>query len=125
MMVRNLKMAATVCSVLEKKPIQHLLYLSSDAVYGDFESPMTEKNELSNSSLHGSMHLAREKMIQCTINIPACFVRPTLIYGKSDPHNGYGPNQFRRLAEQGLDITLFGDGEERRDHVYIDNTLLL
>jgi UDP-glucose 4-epimerase len=48
-------------------------------------------------------------------------LRPTLIYGASDPHNGYGPNRFRRLANQGSNIVLFGEGEERRDHVYIDD----
>ena len=40
---------------------------------------------------------------------------------RSDPHNGYGPNRFRRLAAEGQDIVLFGEGEERRDHVYIDD----
>ena len=44
-------------------------------------------------------------------------LRPTLIYGAGDPHNGYGPNRFRRLAATGKPIILFGEGEERRDHV--------
>ena len=37
------------------------------------------------------------------------------------PHNGYGPNRFRRLAADGRDIVLFGAGEERRDHVHVDD----
>jgi UDP-glucose 4-epimerase len=44
-----------------------------------------------------------------------------LIYGAGDPHNGYGPNRFRRLANKGEPIVLFGEGEERRDHVLIDD----
>ena len=36
-------------------------------------------------------------------------------------HNGYGPNRFLRLAERGQPIVLFGKGEERRDHVLIDD----
>src|SRR5258708_2207413 len=52
---------------------------------------------------------------------PLANLGPTLIYGASDPHNGYGPNRFRRLAEEGKDIVLFGEGEERRDHVYVDD----
>jgi len=52
---------------------------------------------------------------------PFASLRPTLIYGAADPHNGYGPNRFRRLAAAGRDIVLFGDGEERRDHVLIDD----
>ena len=38
-----------------------------------------------------------------------------------DPHNGYGPNRFRRLAAAGKDIVLFGEGEERRDHVDVED----
>ena len=41
--------------------------------------------------------------------------------GLADPHDSYGPNRFRRLAAQGKDIVLFGEGEERRDHVLIDD----
>jgi nucleoside-diphosphate-sugar epimerase len=48
-------------------------------------------------------------------------VRPTLVYGLEDPHNGYGPNRFRRLAAAGKEIVLFGEGEERRDHVDVED----
>jgi hypothetical protein len=48
-------------------------------------------------------------------------VRPTLVYGLDDPHNGYGPNRFRRLAAAGEGIVLFGEGEERRDHVAVED----
>src|SRR5207244_7753620 len=49
------------------------------------------------------------------------FMRPTLVYGADDPHNGYGPNRFRRQAASGQDIVLFGEGEERRDHVDVED----
>jgi UDP-glucose 4-epimerase len=48
-------------------------------------------------------------------------LRPTLVYGAGDPHNGYGPNKFRRQANRGETIVLFGEGEERRDHVAVDD----
>ena len=48
-----------------------------------------------------------------------------LIYGAKDPHNGYGPNRFRRLAAKGEAITLFGEGEEKRDHVHIADVAAL
>ena len=67
------------------------------------------------------MHLAREVMLKSTVSAPLALLRPTLIYGAADPHNGYGPNRFRRLAAEGKEIVLFGEGEERRDHVLIDD----
>jgi nucleoside-diphosphate-sugar epimerase len=67
------------------------------------------------------MHLAREIAFRNAVKAPLATLRPTLLYGAGDPHNGYGPNRFRRLAEAGEDIVLFGAGEERRDHVLIDD----
>jgi nucleoside-diphosphate-sugar epimerase len=68
------------------------------------------------------MHLTREVMLKNELaNVPQVFVRPTLIFGPGDPHNGYGPNRFMRLAEQGEEIVLFGEGEELRDHIFIED----
>jgi nucleoside-diphosphate-sugar epimerase len=66
------------------------------------------------------MHLSREIALR-GLGLPLAILRPTLIYGTSDPHNGYGPNQFRRKANAGQDIVLFGGGEELRDHVAIED----
>ena len=60
-------------------------------------------------------------MFAYEVKVPLAMLRPTLIYGAEDPHNGYGPNRFRRLAAEGKDIPLFGNGEEQRDHVLIDD----
>ena len=54
-------------------------------------------------------------------NEKLCFLRPTLVYGKGDPHNGYGPNRFIRQLKKDEDIMLFGEGEERRDHVWVED----
>src|SRR5262245_3599597 len=66
-------------------------------------------------------NLARELMLKSTVKAPLAVVRSTLIYGEGDPHNGYGPNRFRRLAAAVQEIVLFGEGEERRDHVLVDD----
>ena len=71
------------------------------------------------------MHLAREIMLRAALKLPLAILRPTLIYGADDPHNGYGPNRFRRLAAKGEAITLFGEGEESRDHVHIADVAAL
>jgi nucleoside-diphosphate-sugar epimerase len=118
MLVANLRMAQAVLGACGRVPPGHLVYVSSDAVYADEPRPLSESTPAAPGSLHGVMHLARELMLQ-TLGIPLAVVRPTLIYGEGDPHNGYGPNQFLRLAREKKPIVLFGGGEERRDHVYI------
>ena len=121
MLIDNLQMASAVCEAIKKMPVQHLVYISSDAVYADSDSALNEKSCAQPGSLHGVMHLTREVMLANAWQGPLCFLRPTLIYGTDDPHNGYGPNRFMRLAKNGEDILLFGEGEERRDHVWIQD----
>lgn len=117
MLLDNLRMGAAVTSALRQQPVAHVIYVSSDAVYRDSDGPIDETSCAEPGSLHGVMHLAREVMLKAEVAAPLAIVRPTLIYGTNDPHNGYGPNRFRRQAAKGETITLFGEGEERRDHV--------
>lgn len=121
MLIDNLRMMTAVCTALSSVPVEHVIYVSSDAVYADADIPLTETSCAQPASLHGVMHLAREIMLADACKGPFCILRPTLIYGACDPHNGYGPNRFRRFAQRGEEIVLFGEGEERRDHVYIDD----
>jgi nucleoside-diphosphate-sugar epimerase len=122
MMVDNIRMMAEVCDALARQKVAHLIYISSDAVYADGPVPLTEASPTAPTSLHGAMHLARELMLASVAgDVPFAILRPTLVYGAGDPHNGYGPNRFRRLANKGQPIILFGLGEERRDHVHVDD----
>lgn len=125
MLLENLRMAEAVGQALSARPVAHLLYISSDAVYADDANPVTERSCCQPSSLHGMMHAARELMLKTDVKVPLAILRPSLLYGARDPHNGYGPNRFRRLAEKGETITLFGEGEEQRDHIYIDDVARL
>jgi len=124
-LIDNLRMAEAVSAALAAQPVVHLVYISSDAVYSDDANPVTERSCQQPSSLHGAMHLAREIMLRTTLKLPLAILRPTLIYGAKDLHNGYGPNRFRRLAAKGEAITLFGEGEEKRDHVHVDDVAAL
>lgn len=121
MLQENLAMADAVCAALKQRPVAHVVYISSDAVYRDSSSPISESSCAEPGSLHGVMHLAREVALKQDFGGPLAIVRPTLVYGLEDPHNGYGPNRFRRLAAGGKEIVLFGEGEERRDHVDVED----
>ena len=121
MLIKNLQIALNICEVIKNKKIKHFIYLSSDAVYADSKKKLNENSKTIPESLHGIMHLTREIMLSQIKNLPLCIVRPTLIFGANDPHNGYGPNRFVRLAKQNKNINLFGNGEEKRDHVWIED----
>ena len=71
------------------------------------------------------MHLAREVMIRASARGPVAVLRPTLVFGADDTHNSYGPNRLRRMAQKDGRIVLFGEGEEMRDHVEVDDVAAL
>jgi len=119
MLIENLRMAENITKALQYQPVNHLIYISSDAVYKDSSEPIHELSCAEPNSLHGLMHLTREVMLKSISNVKLAIVRPTLVYGISDPHNGYGPNRFLRAAIDNNEIILFGNGEERRDHVAV------
>ena len=121
-LMRNLTMGEHVAAFLENFPCSHVVYISSDAVYDDVTSPVREDSPCNPSSFHGVMHLARERMLAYAVQkskTPLLCVRSTLLYGANDTHNGYGPNRFVRTALKDRLIKLFGDGEEKRDHLHI------
>jgi nucleoside-diphosphate-sugar epimerase len=124
-LVANLQMAQTALRAFAAVPPVHLLYISSDAVYADDANPVTERSPIAPSTIHGMMHVARELMLKADCKCPFAALRPTLIYGANDPHSGYGPNRFRRQAATGEPIILFGDGEEQRDHVAVEDVARL
>ena len=122
MLRENIVLIEAIADALRRRPVAHIVNIGSDAVFADSELPLTEASCRSPGSLHGIMHLTREVMLaEAAGHAPFATLRSTLIYGADDPHNGYGPNRFRRLAAEGKPIVLFGNGEERRDHVWVED----
>lgn len=123
-LIINLQMMQAVCNTVKDKAnlLSHIIYISSDAVYADDVALATEDSKVQPSSFHGMMHAARELMIKSVAgHIPLAILRPSILFGLADPHNGYGPNKFFRLAHQSQNITLFGGGEEQRDNIFIED----
>src|SRR5438105_4478710 len=110
MLIDNMIMARAMVQAVAQAKVAHVVNISSDAVYADSREPLTEASCAAPGSLHGAMHLAREVMFRTEQTAPLAILRPSLLYGAADPHNGYGPNRFRRLAARGEDVGLFGEG---------------
>ncbi len=117
----NIKIAKNFSKIIKKINFSKMIYLSSDAVYSDSKKKINEKSPTKPNSFHGQMHLTRENIFKKKLGKKLVIVRPTLVYGPNDPHNGYGPNKFIREAKKGKHLKLFGKGEERRDHIFIND----
>lgn len=123
-LMKNFAMMQHLCAALEQTGCAHLVYFSSDAVYDNAVARVTEAVPASPQDLYGTMHRTREIMAG-GLKAPLLVLRPTLVYGTEDTHNAYGPNRFRRMAQKDGKITLFGGGEELRDHVHVDDVAAL
>lgn len=120
--MKNLTMAASVCAAVEASPCAHLVYLSSDAVFEDPPTLLSEQAPRAGIGLYGKMHAAREEMLHFSAAVaktPLCIIRPCAVYGAGDTHNSYGPNRFFRTALKDRKVQLFGNGEEQRDHIHV------
>jgi UDP-glucose 4-epimerase len=117
---QNIKMVNNFSKEMWNKEFNKLIYISSDAVYSDSKFKLSENSEKKPNNWHGLMHVQREKIFKKFFNKKKLLIlRPTLVYGKNDPHNSYGPNKFYRESIKINQINIFGDGEELRDHIWI------
>lgn len=123
-MMKNLNMAMHVAAAVEKVSCGHVIYMSSDAMFAEDLPPITEATPAGASNLYGWMHVGRELIMDEATKkakIPYLILRLCPVYGVGDTHNSYGPNRFVKTALQDKKIKLFGEGEERRPHVYVDD----
>jgi nucleoside-diphosphate-sugar epimerase len=124
-LMKNLAMMQSLCTAIEKTSCAQFVYFSSDAVYNPAVSRVSEDTPASPQDLYGAMHYTREIMARGLAKIPVLVLRPTIVYGGNDTHGSYGPNRFRRAAQKDGKITLFGGGEESRDHIHVDDVAAL
>ena len=120
---KNLLMMKHLCEALKNKPLNHLVYFSSDAVYGQSQSFVNEDSTVAPEDLYGVMHLSREIMLSELRDTPSMILRVTMVYGAGDTHSSYGPNLFFKTAGQNGVINLFGCGEEMRDHIHLNDVV--
>jgi len=123
--IKNINIASNVAKALNVSNPSHVIYLSSDAVYSMDEALVNEDTPAEATDLYGAMHLSRELIFKSEIKAPVAVLRPTLIFGAADTHNSYGPNRLRRMARDKGTITLFGGGEETRDHIVVNDVAAL
>jgi UDP-glucose 4-epimerase len=123
----NLQMAMNFGRYLEGHPFGKVVYISSDAVYpmGPMaDQVVTELSAVEPADFYALAKYAGERVLANVCGgakIPLVIVRPTGVYGPGDTHNSYGPNRFISQIGQDGNVSLFGEGDDIRDHVYLDD----
>lgn len=121
----NSVMSVNLAKAIRIHPPGRLVYLSSAAVYGEDvgNKAINEATPVTPRSYYGLAKLAAEGLLTKAFGDLAAtrlvLVRPTTIYGGDEPGSAYGPAGFLKRAMAGETITLWGDGTELRDFVYV------
>lgn len=123
---KNVAMCLNVARSLEISPVARLIFFSSLAVYGEdiHNLAISESTVICPRSYYGLAKYTGEQIFERVFSrLAGTFVaiRPALIYGFGDEGNTYGPVGFLKAALGGRSITLWGDGKELREFIYIDD----
>jgi nucleoside-diphosphate-sugar epimerase len=121
-------MATNVGRFVESGKLGFCVNISSDAVYPLTINPITEDSPVDPAGYYGLAKYAGEKILErsaASANMRFLNLRITALYGPEDSHGSYGPNSFIKSLMKDRTIRLFGRGEEKRDHLYVDDAAFL
>ncbi len=127
----NIKGTAVVMEALKHhNPGARVIYTGTRGQYGPAASlPVSEDAPTYPKGLHEISNLTAEKIVQMyndAHHIPGVLLRLTNIYGPRSQmqHPRYGVvNWFVRLALEDGTIKVFGDGQIKRDFLYVDDCI--
>jgi len=125
--LQNLKMAVNLGRVLQDNPVRRFVFFSSAAVYGEeiHNTSITEATPVRPTSFYGAAKFAAEclfeRVISGSSSSSLLILRPPVIYGPGDTGHGYGPSGFVTAASKDETITLWGDGTEQREFIFVED----
>jgi len=124
----NLMPSLGLLEALQSHPGLPLLFVSSGGtLYGNpAASPVSENAPLQPLSYHGAGKLAMEAFLHALhqqYGNPVCILRPSNLYGPGQSlRDGFGLiRTMLEHARAGTPMTLWGDGGNVRDYLYIDD----
>ena len=124
---KNVRMVENVVRIILSHPVRRLIFLSSIAVYGVFTHNLqiTETTPLSLDTYYGlAKHVCEEVLKLVFDRMPASslvLLRTSTIYGPNEKIRAETPSGFLAAYLAGDEVTLFGDGSELREFVFVED----
>ena len=125
----NLLGLVNILEASRKHKVEHFLMPSSAAVYGDLDTlPLTEDKIGKPTSFYGLTKLTGEgylRIYEQAFGLKTVCFRYSNVYGPRQGDGGEGGviSIFTRLINEGQGLTIFGDGEQTRDFIYVDDVV--
>ena len=118
------KQLRILAEIARTKNVKGFLFFSSSEIYGTYYEPIKETFPMNPSSPYGASKAAADRLSYSYFNtygLPIAIIRPFNTYG---PRHTYdAPPKFISLALAEKDITIYGDGQQSRDLMYVDDTV--
>lgn len=125
----NLLGLVNILEASRKHKVEHFLMPSSAAVYGELDTlPLTEDMIGKPTSFYGLTKLTGEgylRIYEQAFGLKTVCFRYSNVYGPRQGDGGEGGviSIFTRLINEGQGLTIFGDGEQTRDFIYVDDVV--
>src|SRR6266702_853314 len=124
----NVRITSVLCELLREGHFETLVHFSSSEAYGSARTvPMDEEHPLDPLTPYEASKAASDHLVRtyaATFGVDALVVRPFNNYGPRQNDRQYAgiiPTMLR-CAFEGRVFTLFGDGQQTRDYIYVTDT---
>jgi UDP-glucose 4-epimerase len=127
----NVAITSALCELLREGAFESLVHFSSSEAYGSARyAPMDENHPLEPLTPYAASKAASDHLVRAyaaTFGVDALVVRPFNNYGPRQNDRQYAgiiPTLLRSVYTGDV-FSLFGDGEQTRDYIYVTDTARL
>lgn len=123
---KNFYIVKNVCNILKINKPKKIIFFSTQSVYGeDTNNNNTTELTLPNpTSFYGIAKYLAERVIKKVCNdnkIKYVIARIPRVYGEVDFEENYGPTKFLYHFIKKKPLTIWGDGKEKRDYIFVND----
>jgi UDP-glucose 4-epimerase len=125
----NVRITSVLCELLREGCFKTLVHFSSSEAYGSARTvPMDEEHPLDPLTPYAASKAASDHLVRtyaATFGVDALVVRPFNNYGPRQNDQQYAgviPTMLK-CALEGDVFTIFGDGQQTRDYIYVTDTV--
>jgi len=128
-LVNNIFGTLTVLEAMRAQGVKKFLFSSSAAVYGEpIRTPIKEDDRTIPINPYGMTKLAMEGLVSSYVQsygFMGVALRYFNLYGPGEDHvpETHAIPRFIKQIQSGQEVTVWGDGSNRRDFIYIDDVV--
>ena len=123
---KNFYIVKNVCNILKINKPKKIIFFSTQSVYGEDtnNNNTTELTLPDPTSFYGIAKYLAERVLKKVCNdnkINYVIARIPRVYGEGDFEENYGPTKFLHHFIKKKPLTIWGDGKEKRDYIFIND----